>query len=251
MSQNQRVGWGTLVSALRRPYPVTFPMVALMLLVPAYIFIGEYVETGNLHRPELAFDRALPLIPFWGLVYGALYFFLIVLPVLVVRQEEHIRRMFWAYLAVWLFAYAVFLAYPTAAPRPARVVGEGFAVWGLRALYGADPPFNCFPSLHVAHSFISAMTCHQVHRGVGVAAAVAALLVAVSTLFTKQHYVLDVIAGILLAGAAYWIFLRGYPRERLPPLDTRVAPLLSLSVGAASVLSIIGFWLIYRVTSGS
>src|SRR2546422_643919 len=81
------------------------------------------------------------------------------------------------------------LVYPTMPPRPARVIGEGFAVWGLRFLYSADPPYNCFPSLHVAHSFVSALTCYRVHRGVGIAAALCASLIGVSTLYTKQHYI--------------------------------------------------------------
>ena len=244
MSENRQI----LVDALRRPYPVTFPMVALMLLVPAYIFIGSYVARGTVYRPELSLDRALPLLPFWSLVYGALYMFLIVLPVFVVRQEEHIRRTFWAYLAVWLFAYAVFLAYPTAAPRPKSVPGDGFAVWGLLALYGSDPPFNCFPSLHVAHSFISALTCYRVHRRLGLVAAGAASLVAVSTLFTKQHYVLDVLAGVILAFAAYRVFLRSYPRDRVPALDRQAAPLLAVSLGGVIGVGLLGFWVLYRLT---
>lgn len=88
-----------------------------------------------------------------------------------------------------------FLVYPTVAPRPASVVGDGFAVWGLRFLYSADLPYTCFPSLHVAHAFVSALTCYRLHRAVGIAAVICAVLVALSTLFTKQHYVADVIPG--------------------------------------------------------
>ena len=85
---------------MRRPYPVTIPMVTLMLLVPCYLFIANRVAVGTVHSPALAWDRALPLQPIWALIYGALYLFLIVLPVIVVREEAHIRRTFWAYLAV-------------------------------------------------------------------------------------------------------------------------------------------------------
>jgi membrane-associated phospholipid phosphatase len=46
---------------------------------------------------------------------------------------------------------------------------------------------------------VSALTCHRVHRGVGTAAVLCAALVGASTLFTKQHYVLDAIAGMFLA----------------------------------------------------
>jgi len=162
----------------------------------------------------LALDRALPLQPAWALVYGALYAFLIVLPVFVVRQDDHIRRTFLAYLMMWIAAYICFVLYPTIAPRPTKISRTGFVVWGLRLLYDADPPYNCFPSLHVAHSFVSAFTCLRVHRRLGLFAMLCASLVGLSTLFTKQHYILDVVAGVVLASLAYITFLRDYPREK-------------------------------------
>jgi membrane-associated phospholipid phosphatase len=232
-----------------RPYPVSFAMIALVALVPGYIFIAGAISHGVLHAPAVGLDLALPLIPVWALVYGALYLFLIVLPVFVVREPEHIRRTFLAYLAVWITAYIVFLTYPTIAPRPEKVIGSGFANWGLRFLYEADPPYNCFPSLHVAHSFVSALTCYAVHRRVGIFATVAASLVALSTLLTKQHYVLDVVAGVTLAYVAYAIFLRSYRRDMVPARDRHIAPVLAVSTLAMSAIAIVGYWVAY-VLSG-
>jgi membrane-associated phospholipid phosphatase len=197
------------------------------------------------YAPALAVDPMIPLQPSWALIYGALYLFLIVLPVFVVRQEEQIQRTVFAYLSIWLTSYVFFLAYPTAAPRPPRVTGDGFLVWGLRTLYSADPPYNCFPSLHVAHSFVSALTSYRVHRGLGVVATACAALVAVSTLFTKQHYVLDVIAGVFLAVVAYSVLLRRFPRERVPERDRRVAPALALCTAGIVAFATFSYWLVY------
>lgn len=223
-------------------------MVTLMLLVPCYLFIGNRAALETVHAPVLPWDGAVPLQPMWALIYGALYMFLIVLPVFVVREEQHIRRTFWAYLAVWVTAYVCFLVYPTVAPRPPGVVGDGFAVWGLRFLYDADPPYNCFPSLHVAHSFVSALTCYGVNRRLSLSALVCATLVAVSTLFTKQHYIADVIAGIVLAFAAYAMILRGYPRRNVPDLERRLAPVLALGLLAVVGLGVVGFWIAYKLS---
>jgi membrane-associated phospholipid phosphatase len=63
-----------------------------------------------------------------------------------------------------------------------------------------------------------------VHRGVGLVALVWAAIIGVSTLYTKQHYVVDVIAGIAIAYAAYLLFLRGYPRDAIAENDRRLAP---------------------------
>src|SRR5688572_2071191 len=161
--------WGMIAQSLRRPYRVTIPMVLLVSLVPFYIFLPELFPPQTRYAPELALDRSLPLLPSWALVYGALYLFLILLPIFVVRQEVLIRRTVYAYLLIWITSYAFFfLVYPTVAPRPARVIGDGFAVWGLGNLYSSDPPYNCFPSLHVAHSFVSALASYRVHRGLGI-----------------------------------------------------------------------------------
>jgi membrane-associated phospholipid phosphatase len=225
-------------------------MVLLVSMVPFYIFIGDVLMPGRtLHVPELALDRAVPLQPAWALVYGALYLFLIMLPVFVIRQEEQIRRTVLAYLMVWMTAYVCFLLYPTMASRPGKVIGEGFAVWGLRFLYQSDPPYNCFPSLHVAHSFVSALACWRVHRGVGIAATLCASLVGLSTLFTKQHYILDVIAGILLAAIAYVVFLRSDPVHEVPELDRRVAPLLGVVIIAIIAVGFGCYWVAYRMSA--
>lgn len=245
-SDGIRITWGTVGQALTRPYPVTIPMILLVSLVPVYLVIAGRARDGAVHAPELAMDRLLPLTPTWALVYGALYLFLIVLPVFVIQQDEMIRRTVWAYLAVWTVSYACFLLYPTFAPRPGEVMGNGFAVWGLRFLYDADPPYNCFPSLHVAHSFVSALAYYRVHRTLGLVAVSCASLVAVSTLFTKQHYVADVIAGIFLAFVAYAVFLRTYSRANIPELHRRLAPALALCVGAIVGLSIACFWVAYQ-----
>jgi membrane-associated phospholipid phosphatase len=225
-------------------------MVVLVLLVPFYLVIAELLPGRVLHAPELAWDRVVPLQPTWALVYGSLYLFLILLPVFVVREEAQIRRTVRAYLMVWIAAYVCFWLYPTMAARPAEVLGEGFGVWGLRFLYSADPPYNCFPSLHVAHSFVSALACSRVHRGVGIGAALCATLVGISTLFTKQHYLLDVVAGILLACVAYAVFLRRNPRADVPKLDRRLAPVLAWGLLGVLGLAVAALWVGYQSTAG-
>jgi membrane-associated phospholipid phosphatase len=240
--------WSMVVQALTRPYRVTLPMVVLASLVPFYIFIATLMPGRTMHAPELPLDRLVPVQPTWALVYGTLYLFLILLPVFVVCREEHIRRTVLAYLMAWSTAYICFLVYPTMAPRPPELSGEGFRVWGLRFLYEADPPYNCFPSLHVAHSFVSALTCYRVHRGLGVAAGVCASLVGVSALYAKQHYILDVIAGIVLACVAYVVFLRSCPSDEIPEIERRVAPVLALVVIGIVGVGMACFWVAYRLS---
>lgn len=239
-----------VVDSFKRPYPVTISMIVLVLLIPFYIFIGELWIPGHaLHVPAIPLDKAIPLKPSWSLIYGSLYVF-VVLPLLVVRQPEQIRRTVSAYLMIWIIAYVCFLLYPTVAPHAAKIREQDFFGWVLGSIiYSCDVPYNCFPSLHVAHSFVSALTCYRVHRGVGIAAVGWAFLIGISTLYTKQHYILDVISGIFLAYIAYLIFLRSYPREAIPEIDRRLAPVLSLGFIAVHAFIVFGFLVAYRMTA--
>ena len=234
--------------SLSRPYPVTLPMLVLVSLIPLYVFIPTLLPNRPSYAPEVQLDRLIPLQPGWALVYGAIYLFLILLPVLVVRQQEHIHRTVWAYLTIWITAYICFVAYPTVGPRPTEVLGGGFGAWSLRMLYATDHPYNCFPSLHVAHSFVSALTCTRVHRPLGLVAVGCAGLVAVSTLFAKQHYVLDVVAGLGLALVAHALFVRSLSRAQISEAERRAAPLLALGAATLVGLGVAGFWVAYRLS---
>ena len=235
---------------MARPQPVTGPMVALFMIIPFYLVIGwEFMPGRTLHVPELALDRMATLAPGWSLTYLSL-FLAALLPVFVVHQPELVRRTIFAFLMIWLLSFACFLAYPTIGPRPDKILGQGFDVWALKEIYASDVRYNCFPSLHVAQCFLAAFACHRVHRGVGIGAGVWAFLVGMSTVYTKQHYVLDVIGGMFLAYVAYVVFLRGYLREAVPEHERRLAPALALCALAAYGLIVGILWLAYVIGGG-
>lgn len=243
-----RSAWHLAGEMLRRPFPLrarlVVPAVALMVLVPCYLVIPAMTSGRTLHLPELALDRVVPVQPAWAVIYLS-YFIFPLLTVIVVRQEELIRRTFLAWLAVWITGYACFLVYPTILPRPSGELGPGFFAWFLQGVWDADAPRNCCPSLHVASPFVAALAIWRVHRGTGLAVGTWAGLIALSTLFTKQHYVADVVSGILLAGGAGAVFLHNCPREPLAENDRRAIPVLVLGVIGAYALVVAGLWVAY------
>jgi membrane-associated phospholipid phosphatase len=90
---------------------------------------------------------------------------------------------------------------PTTNVRP-EVVGTTFADNMLRFLYSIDQPANLFPSIHCLVSwmcYIGIRGNQKVPAWYRAFSCVFALLVVVSTQTTKQHYIADAVAGILLA----------------------------------------------------
>jgi membrane-associated phospholipid phosphatase len=219
---------------------------ALMFLLPMYFVIGQATAGRPHYQPFTALDRAMPLSPGWMLAYGSLYMCGFILPLVVVRGRSRFQQAMKAYLFVMLVSYLGFIAYPTTAPRVEPVAVTGFASWALQLFYDLDQPYGCFPSLHVAYAFVGAMACYGVHRGVGRAAAAWAVLIGISTIYTKQHFAVDAIAGAIIGMAAHAIFLRSPPREPLDDEDQQKAPWRALMVVAAYAAAIGIFWTAYR-----
>lgn len=246
-----RARWTLFTEFITRPYPaspsVLLPFIVFLVLIPGYLIIGAHVRNLPMHYPALSLDRAVPVQPIWTLIYGSLYF-AVFLPMVVLREEEHIRRTLWALVLIWMVGSIGWLCYPTMLPRPSPAqLGEGFGAWALRIAYSWDAPRNCFPSLHVAQAVLAALTCNLVSRRLGLAAGAWALLIAFSTLFTKQHYAADVVAGALLGGLSYVIFLRGYSRKARLALDERIVTVVLLGFVSVHTLAALGFWVAYRM----
>ena len=101
----------------------------------------------------------------------------------------------------------LFLAYPTTNTRPLTTDG---GLWNQAALwlYSIDAADNLFPSIHCLVSWF----CYLGIRGrkeIPVwyqrVSMVIAVLVFASTLLTKQHVIVDVAGGILLAELCFFI----------------------------------------------
>jgi membrane-associated phospholipid phosphatase len=222
---------------------------AFMFLLPMYFVIGQWTASWPHYQPSIGLDRLMPLTPPWIGVYASLYFCAFLLPLIVVRGRELFRQAMKAYLLVMLVSYAGFVLYPTIAPHDGTIPVEGFASWSLQLFYDLDQPYGCFPSLHVAFSFVGALTCYRIHRGVGMAAALWAALIGISTVYTKQHFVVDAVVGAAAGIAAYAVFLRGSP-QFVDAVDQRLAPRRALYVGAAYGAVIAIFWAAYQLGLG-
>lgn len=157
---------------------------------------------------ETSFDRAIPFVPWTVAIYFGCYLFWIVNYILCVRQGrvEAYRFLSADFLAKCI-CLLFFLGLPTTNIRPEVTGGT---VWdaAMRFLYRVDAADNLFPSIHCLTSWMCYIGLRGrkrvplLYRAFSCAAAIA---VFISTLTTKQHVLVDVVGGVLLAEACYWI----------------------------------------------
>jgi membrane-associated phospholipid phosphatase len=86
----------------------------------------------------------------------------------------------------------------------------GNSIWdmAMRFLYQVDSADNLFPSIHCLTSwmcYIGIRGRKNVPLGYRIFSCLMAVAVFLSTLTTKQHVLVDVAGGVLLAEICYWI----------------------------------------------
>jgi membrane-associated phospholipid phosphatase len=182
----------------------------LTLLAVAVFALYVLINQINMGRVattlDLPIDHWIPVISASMLVYPSVYFFSFV-PVAQVRPMAVFARVVYAYCALNLIGLAVFTYYPVMVVRPPVEI-HNFFDWGLAFNYALDPPYNSFPSLHVANVVFVSLTARRLDRPIGNIALGIAVAVAFSTLLTKQHWIADVLFGLPLGWAGYHFIVR-------------------------------------------
>ena len=180
-----------------------------LLLPPAALLWNQLVywggaalaETRHHYQFSTALDRAIPLIPWTVCIYFGCYAFWALHYCLCAAVPLRARRFFTADFIAKGVCFVFFVGLPTTMARPAV---QGLNVWEslVRALYILDAPVNLFPSIHCLNSWLcwaSARDIPAFSHGYKAFALCAAVAVCVSTLTLRQHVLLDVAGGILLA----------------------------------------------------
>ena len=96
---------------------------------------------------------------------------------------------------------------PTTNVRP-DIDGSGILDSLMGLIYFLDPPLDLFPSIHCLVSLLSWLgirKCSNIPQWYRNSTLIFAVMIFASTQFTKQHYLADVIAGIVIALGCYFI----------------------------------------------
>lgn len=164
---------------------------------------GAYFGTGHIpslkaHRvPATALDHAVPLLPWTAYGYVSLYPLLVANLVYFVPRPRALRPLLQAMTLANTLGGLVFVTYRTTVPRPPLPISRGS--WLLGRIWQVDPPHNAVPSLHTTYSVLIALVHWRWHSPYRAIVLPWCGLIIATTLTTKQHQVVDVVAGIALA----------------------------------------------------
>lgn len=206
---------GYEVERLRNSVERIMPIYGVIPLVSCFlvndlVYFGFRMLVKDAYHYDFttAFDKKVPFVPAWVSIYFICYVFWVVNYILVSRlDKQHFYRFVTADLVAKLICGFFFFVLPTTNVRP-EVTGNGIWEVLMRWLYAVDEPTNLFPSIHCLTSWF----CYIGIRGQKKIPVwyqrfsfLFAVLVCLSTQFTKQHYVVDLIGGVALAELSFAI----------------------------------------------
>jgi len=190
-----------IIEAEKRPWKLSFAWMATCSLLFVVVYGGCNWITSRRTDVGMCFfgwEHHIPFIPLMIIPYWSLDFFFFG-SFFMSRDRVEIHTVAKRICFVILVAGACFLLFPLRIgfPRPEvhGVIGTMF-----NALRGFDQPYNLAPSLHIAlRTILWPVYVPRTKGLVNFSVRTWFLLIGISTLFTYQHQVIDVVTGWILA----------------------------------------------------
>jgi membrane-associated phospholipid phosphatase len=183
------------------------------LILSAFLIVGVYqfyfwCQRNPVFEPRelgVTLDERIPYVPGWVWIYSFLYYPVILYLNAVFKSTEEFTQVAASYLLLLALQAVFFLLFPVRLPHRWRAINERRTLSErfLAFVQGFDETSNCFPSMHMSVAMLTAMYLYPHFGNLAFAFPV---LIGISCLLTKQHYLVDVPAGAGLGWLVYLIY---------------------------------------------
>ncbi len=195
----------------------------VVLIWTTFLYLGyQLTNRFQLFEPHLLmlfeFEKNIPftvwtVLPYLLLV-GGMY-----LPIFLNTPIVFIKSLYAIGFAVAI-NYSIFILFPTVYPRPPTPEVVDFTSAIYQWLVSIDSPANCFPSGHVSVPGIGFWYLARQHKKWTWLYGLIFILLVSTVLTTKQHYFIDIPAGLFTAIIGIMLAERFYKR-RMVKLNER------------------------------
>jgi len=191
---------------------IKYLLIFVLFNFTTYFLIQSFITT---HKIDLLtdLDLVIPLIPGFVWIYHTLIPVIAITMIAFLKKKELFLTTLAAFILSSLILSSFYILLPSFYPREI-FYGEplSWTDWLYRLTQTIDGAHNTFPSGHVTYAWLIAIAIRDCsytkkHHWLKNIFIGWAILISISTLVLKQHYIIDVVSGICLALLCYY-FIR-------------------------------------------
>lgn len=202
----------------------------ILIYTAVYLLGFKYLEStvtrpGQYHVIHVRLDDYIPFVEYFIIPYVLWFFYIgaVVVFMFLTDREEYYRLCTFFLIGMNL-SLLICALYPNGTDfRPQLQVDKNIWTRMVEVLYRADTCTNVFPSIHVYNSVACFLGLVHSSRLRGMksrrlwlsGAFILSLAICLSTMFLKQHSVIDVSAALLLAILVHWLVYNGEEQRLL------------------------------------
>ncbi len=188
-----------------------------------YIFMFYLLENRDVrvyHIVHTSFDEMIPFCEVFIIPYMLWFPYMIGVVLYFIFRKKGDKSEYYQLCFNLIMGMSIFLIVSYLYPniqhlRPTEFARDNIFTRAVASLYAKDTPTNILPSIHVFNSMAIHMSVAnskvlQNRRDIRIASLILTTLIILSTMFLKQHSVIDVCLGATMAMFGHLIF---YPQQ--------------------------------------
>jgi len=180
------------------------PMAIYMVFyMPTFFWVESLEPVGGFHIIHTAVDNMIPVVEVFIIPYALWLPYLVIgMIAIAIRSRKLSRKTSYMLMAGMTLFIVISLVYPNALELRAAIPDRQNIFMDLiKYLHSIDTPTDVLPSLHVYDAIVVAAGLHLTFRDkkvMLVLSDILTVLIVLSTMFIKQHSIIDVISAIIL-----------------------------------------------------
>ena len=182
-----------------------YPLFVCLWLAAHFITNNRGSKRGRkCHSTKTALDDAIPFVPGMAIFYFS-GFILANMAYFFFGPTKYFSCIAIGYGVQFVISLFLYTVYPCRVNRCENFTPDSISSYSLAVFQRISQPFNAFPSMHASYCLFSALAVwnYGSSHATGLVMIAWAVLVALSTLLTKQHHIVDVLAGATLGAGSY------------------------------------------------
>lgn len=187
--------------------PILFSIGLIGFQSLSFLFVKLF--QGKTHLLNSSIDDKIQFLSIFILIYCLWYVLIFITPYYYYKRD---KRVFYKYVTSYIISIIissiVFVIYPTEVIRPTLENNNLFNIMTNIIYWVDNPAINCLPSMHCAISMLfilSAFDSKKTTVSYRLFISLSSIGIMLSTLFVKQHVMIDLITGNIMMTIIYLI----------------------------------------------